>query len=179
MAIEDVALACALPGFTVIVPADGAERSGGDQHAMIEREGPTFLRCGRPKVPIIYPDGADFHDRKGEHVARRRRRHHRRQRDHGGDGPRCGRRRSTRKASTPASSTCTRSSRSMSTAIETAANETKAIVVAEEHLAYGGLGSTVAMVARRTEADQDGVRRCRGHLRDVGQAGRVARASTG
>jgi transketolase len=31
-------------------------------------------------------------------------------------------------------------------AIEKAANETKGIVVAEEHLAYGGLGSTVAMV---------------------------------
>jgi transketolase len=32
-------------------------------------------------------------------------------------------------------------------AIERAANETRGIVVAEEHMAYGGLGSTVAMVA--------------------------------
>jgi transketolase len=31
-------------------------------------------------------------------------------------------------------------------AIELAANETGGIVVAEEHLAYGGLGATVAMV---------------------------------
>jgi transketolase len=31
-------------------------------------------------------------------------------------------------------------------AIERAANETRAIVVAEEHLAYGGLGATVAAV---------------------------------
>ena len=31
-------------------------------------------------------------------------------------------------------------------ALEKAANETRAIVVAEEHLAYGGLGSAVAMV---------------------------------
>jgi transketolase len=32
------------------------------------------------------------------------------------------------------------------TALEKAANETRAVVVAEEHLAYGGLGSSVAMV---------------------------------
>jgi transketolase len=31
-------------------------------------------------------------------------------------------------------------------AIERAANETKGIVVAEEHLAWGGLGATVSMV---------------------------------
>src|SRR5680860_682007 len=78
MGIEDVALACALPGFTVIVPADGASTRAATA-AMLEREGPTFLRCGRPAVPVIYENGG--------------------------------------------------------------------IVVAEEHIAYGGLGATVALAA--------------------------------
>ncbi|MFP5299026.1 MAG: transketolase family protein, partial [Actinomycetota bacterium] len=43
MAIEDVALACALPGFTVVVPADGPSAEAAT-FAMLEREGPTFLR---------------------------------------------------------------------------------------------------------------------------------------
>src|ERR687897_2370 len=60
MAIEDVALACALPGFRVIVPADGPSTAAAT-HAMIERDGPTFLRCGRPSVPIVYKDGLEWH----------------------------------------------------------------------------------------------------------------------
>src|SRR5919106_972862 len=60
MAIEDVALACALPGFTVLVPADGPSASKATK-AMIERDGPTYLRCGRPNVPVVYPEGADLH----------------------------------------------------------------------------------------------------------------------
>src|SRR5918999_3338953 len=59
MAIEDVALACALPGFTVVVPADGPSAANATR-AMLARDGPTFLRCGRPKVPILYSDGADL-----------------------------------------------------------------------------------------------------------------------
>ena len=60
MAIEDVALACALPGFTVVVPADGPSAAAATT-AMLEREGPTFLRCGRANVPVVYPDGPDYH----------------------------------------------------------------------------------------------------------------------
>lgn len=60
MGIEDVALACALPGFTVIVPADGPT-AGLATHAMIERDGPHFLRCGRPAVPIVYDDPSKWH----------------------------------------------------------------------------------------------------------------------
>ncbi|MBA3432301.1 MAG: transketolase family protein, partial [Actinobacteria bacterium] len=40
MGIEDVALACALPGFEVIVPADGPTTAAATR-AMIAREGPT------------------------------------------------------------------------------------------------------------------------------------------
>src|SRR5918999_3438534 len=43
IAIEDVALACALPGVTVIVPADGPSAKAATL-AMIEREGPTYMR---------------------------------------------------------------------------------------------------------------------------------------
>ncbi|MGH2786844.1 MAG: transketolase family protein [Actinomycetota bacterium] len=144
MAIEDVALACALPGVTVIVPADGPSAAAAT-HAMIERDGPTFLRCGRPAVPLVYGDGLEWHPGKAtvmregddvtivangimvamaldaaeglaeEGVAARVIDMHTVKPADGG-------------------------------AIERAANETKGIVVAEEHLAYGGLGSIVSMI---------------------------------
>src|SRR6516165_6634592 len=53
MGIEDVALACALPGFVVLVPADeNSTRSA--TRAMLERTGPVYLRVGRPEVPRVY-----------------------------------------------------------------------------------------------------------------------------
>ena len=144
MAIEDVALACALPGFTVIVPADGPSAAAATA-AMIEREGPTFLRCGRPKVPLIYKDGADFHIGKANKL-----------RD--GDDV-------TIIANGIMVAMALDAAKGLEddgisarvldmhtvkpvdvAAIERAANETKGIVIAEEHLAYGGLGSIVAMV---------------------------------
>ena len=59
MGIEDVALACALPGFTVVVPADEPSTKKATE-AMIAHNGPVYLRAGRPNVPIVYPDGCDF-----------------------------------------------------------------------------------------------------------------------
>ena len=56
MGIEDVALACALPGFVVIVPAD-EDSTKAATSAMIEHDGPVYLRCGRPEVPKIYGGG--------------------------------------------------------------------------------------------------------------------------
>ena len=88
MAIEDVAQACAFPGMTVIVPADAPSARAATQ-AMIEREGPTFLRCGRPNVPVVYPNGPEMHVGHGEHRPRRRRHHSCSERDHGGDGAGC------------------------------------------------------------------------------------------
>jgi transketolase len=144
MAIEDVALACALPGFTVMVPADGPSTAAATA-AMIHREGPTFLRCGRPAVPVIYAEGADFHVGKANKL-----------RD--GDDV-------TIIANGIMVAMALDAAEALSddginarvldmhtvkpidvAAIEKAANETRAIVVAEEHLAYGGLGSGVAMV---------------------------------
>ena len=143
MAIEDVALACALPGFTVIVPADAPSTEAATK-AMIEREGPTFLRCGRPKVPILY-DGTEWHLGKATRL-----------RD-GTDITIIANGIMVAMALDAAEGLAGEGVNArvldMHTvkpidvaAIELAANETGGIVVAEEHLAYGGLGATVAMV---------------------------------
>lgn len=144
MAIEDIALACALPGFTVVVPADGTSTKAATV-AMLEREGPTFLRCGRPKVPVIYEDGADFQLGRANQL-----------RD-GGDvtiiangimvSMALDAAEALRKEGVEARVVDMHTVKPIDTAaIESAANETKGIVVAEEHLAYGGLGSIVSMV---------------------------------
>jgi len=57
MAIEDVALATSLPGFTVLVPAD-APSTRAATRAMMDHRGPVYMRTGRPKVPVVYTDGA-------------------------------------------------------------------------------------------------------------------------
>jgi transketolase len=59
MGIEDVALACALPGVTVIVPAD-ATSAGKATKAMLEHVGPVYLRCGRIELPEIYSADSEF-----------------------------------------------------------------------------------------------------------------------
>jgi transketolase len=144
MAIEDVALACALPGFTVVVPADGPSTTAAT-NALLEREGPTFMRCGRPGVPLIYDSGSQLQIGRANTVRE------------GDDitiianGIMVAMALDAAEALTedgvqarvldmhtvkPIDTDC----------IVKAANETRAIVVAEEHLAYGGLGSTVAMV---------------------------------
>ena len=69
MAIEDVGLACAFPGMTVVVPADGPSTAIAT-HALLEREGPTFMRCGRPSVPLLYNSRKRVPDRQGKHLER-------------------------------------------------------------------------------------------------------------
>ena len=144
MAIEDVALACALPGFTVIVPADGPSAAAATK-AMIEREGPTFLRCGRPKCPVIYDGDFDFQIGKANQLRE------------GDDVAIIANGIMVSMALDAAAGLADLgiSARVIdmhtvkpvdAEAIERAANETKAIVVAEEHLAHGGLGSIVSMV---------------------------------
>lgn len=144
MAIEDVALACSLPGFAVIVPADGAA-AGAATRAMIEHEGPVFLRCGRPKVPVLYGSDLDFRIGKANTL-----------RD-GDDVTLVANGIMVAMALDAAAALAAEGVEArvvdMHTVkpidvetIERAANETQGIVVAEEHLAYGGLGATVSMV---------------------------------
>src|SRR5205085_7128866 len=53
MGIEDVALAGALPGFTVVVPADDPSTRAAVR-ALHKLDGPAYMRTGRPNVPIVY-----------------------------------------------------------------------------------------------------------------------------
>jgi transketolase len=144
MAIEDVALACALPGFTVVVPADGPSTHAATS-ALIEREGPTFLRCGRPGVPLLYTDEHEIQIGKANTLRE------------GDDITIIANGIMVAMALDAAEGLAADGVQArvldMHTvkpidvnAIVKAANETGGIVVAEEHLAYGGLGSTVAMV---------------------------------
>src|SRR5688572_30345864 len=58
MAIEDVALACALPGFAVLVPADETATRAAVR-AAAQHDGPVYLRVGRPRAPIVYPTDSE------------------------------------------------------------------------------------------------------------------------
>lgn len=51
--VEDFALMCALPGFTVLVPSDEF-MTRALVHRMAEFDGPVYMRTGRAKAPILY-----------------------------------------------------------------------------------------------------------------------------
>jgi len=59
MGIEDIALACALPGFTVLVPCDANQTRAAVRQAA-EMDTPVYIRTGRGKAPIVYEDGNSF-----------------------------------------------------------------------------------------------------------------------
>ena len=148
MSVEDLSLACSLPGFTVISPAD--------ETAMIElvklaaeHFGPVFIRAGRPKVAKIYEPGQKFTIGQSIELLE------------GSDV--------TLIATGLLVAESIRAAETLETegisarvidfhtvkpldreAIARAARETGAIVVAEEHLADGGLGVRVAQVVAET-----------------------------
>src|SRR6195256_2664660 len=59
MSIEDLSLACSLPGFTVISPADEVSMMALVKRAA-ETYGPMFIRAGRLKAPVIYAPDQEF-----------------------------------------------------------------------------------------------------------------------
>src|SRR3974390_635024 len=59
MSIEDLSLACSLPGFTVLSPADEAAPIKLVK-AAAAHVGPVFIRTGRLKTPVIYSADQDF-----------------------------------------------------------------------------------------------------------------------
>ena len=147
MGIEDVGLACSLPYFTVVVPSDEISMDLAVQ-ALAKIKTPAYLRAGRPNVPIIYDKGCDFQLGKAIKV-----------RD-GKDltiianglmvAP------SIEAAEKLAGQGIQARVLDMHTvkpcddaAVLAAAKETGRILVAEEHLLHGGLGSVVAMSAAR------------------------------
>jgi len=146
-AIEDLALYCSLPGFNVVVPADAIETVEAVRVATAT-EGPFYIRLGRPKFPAVYKDGYRFN--LGKAVTMR-----------GGKDATviaCGIMvsKALEAASSLASQGVDCRVLNMPTlkpldegAIVEAAMQTGAIVVAEEHLLHGGLGSRVAQVVAR------------------------------
>lgn len=147
MGIEDVSLACSLPGVTVIVPADGVSAAAATE-AMLQHQGPVYLRLGRPKVAEVYHKGCHFEIGKARTV-----------RD--GDDATVIANGLMVAAALDAAEILKKDGVSLRVldmatvkpidedAIVKAARETGRIVVAEEHLAHGGLGSCVASVTAR------------------------------
>jgi transketolase len=143
-ALEDLALICSLPGFTVIVPADAIETAQAIR-AVAAHNGPCYVRLCRPKLPVIF--GNDYKFQIGRAVEMR-----------SGAAATiiaCG------VMVAPALEASTTLAQegigcrviNMSTlkpideaTIVKAAGETGAIVTAEEHQEHGGLGSIVARI---------------------------------
>jgi transketolase len=59
MAVEDLSLACALPGFVVLNPADEPSMKA-LVRAAAYHDGPVFIRAGRPPVPVLHSPGQKF-----------------------------------------------------------------------------------------------------------------------
>jgi len=147
MGIEDVSLACSLPNFTVVVPADEPST-----HNAVEAMGrirtPAYLRAGRPNVPIVYENGCDF--ALGKAIRLRE----------GNDLTIIANGLMVAAALEAAETLAKQGKQARvldmhtvkpldDAAVLAAARETGRIVVAEEHLAHGGLGSAVAMSVAR------------------------------
>jgi len=148
MSIEDLGLACSLPNFVVLSPADEVS-----MHALVHGSaahvGPVFIRAGRPKAPIVHAPGRSFAIGGSVQLT---------------DG-----RDVTIIAHGLLVAEALRAQESLESegisarvvdmysikpldraAIQRAARETRAIVVAEEHLVASGLGVRVAQVVTET-----------------------------
>jgi transketolase len=149
MGIEDVALACSLAGFTVMVPCDEPSARAATA-AMLEHRGPTYLRLGRSDAPVVYADGCDFQIGKANRVRE------------GSDVTIVANGLMVGIALDAAVELAQQGIEARvldmhtvkpidEVAIAAAARETGCLVVAEEHLPHGGLGSAVAGAVARTQ----------------------------
>lgn len=57
-AMEDVAIACALPGMSVIAPCDPEETRAATLHCVGQEAGPVYLRLGKAGEPVLGGPGA-------------------------------------------------------------------------------------------------------------------------
>jgi transketolase len=148
MSVEEIGLACSLAGFVVIAPADELSCKALVKAAAYHH-GPVFIRTGRPKAPIIYDAAQKFEIGKSIEVAQ------------GSDVTIIANgllvAQSLMAAETLEAEGISARVIDMHTAkpidreaIARAAAETRAIVVAEEHLVDGGLGVRVAQVVGET-----------------------------
>jgi transketolase len=144
--VEDLALICSLPGFTVIVPADAIETARAVEAAAASY-GPFYIRLCRPKSRLIY--GQDYRFKLGRAVTLRKGKDAtiiaiglmvkealEAAQNLKGEGIDC------RVLNMP-------TLKPIDEAAIIKAAETGAIITAEEHLEHGGLGSLVAQVAAR------------------------------
>jgi transketolase len=148
MGIEDVALACALPGFQVVVPCDEYSTRAAVR-ALNAHAGPAYLRTGRPNAPQVYQEGAAWQLGKATELRA------------GKDvtiiangllvGAALEAAAALEKEGISARVLDMHTVKPLDVdAVARAARETGGIVVAEEHLAHGGLGSAVAAAAAET-----------------------------
>lgn len=145
MSIEETALACSLPNFTVLAPADEVAAAALVRWAAAYA-GPVFIRTGRVKCPVVYQPDQQFEVGKAIEVIE------------GSDV--------TIIANGLLVAEAVRAHQALAAegisvrvvdmhtvkpldreAVRRAAVETGAIVVAEEHLVDGGLGVRVAQAA--------------------------------
>ena len=149
MGVEDIALACAMPGITVVVPADAVSAKKATR-AMLEHVGPVYLRCGRIDVPEIYTADSPFVIGKANTVK------------DGKDvtiianglmvGIALDAAAELAKTGVQARVIDLHTVKPLDEeAIVKAATETGRIVVAEEHLMAGGVGSAVATLLAKTK----------------------------
>ncbi len=146
-ALEDLALICSLPGFTVIVPADALETAQAIR-AVAAYQGPCYVRLVRGKLPVLLDD--TYHFEIGKAATLRE----------GKDAAIV----AIGTMVAPALEAATTLAKegiecrvlNMSTlkpidetAIIKAAGETGAIVTAEEHQEHGGLASIVSRIIAR------------------------------
>jgi transketolase len=147
MGIEDVSLACSLPYFTVVVPADEPSMHKAVE-SLAQIKTPAYLRAGRPAVPIVYENGCSFQLGKANQLR-------------AGTDLTIVANGLMVALALEAAETLTKQKINArvldmhtvkpcdDAAVLAAARETGRIVVAEEHLLHGGLGSVVAMSAAR------------------------------
>ena len=146
--IEDVALAATLQNFVVIVPADEHEMRAAVR-AAAQHKGPVYLRAGRPKAALVYDETKTFTIGKAD-VLRQ-----------GTDVAIVANGLLVAAAMEAAESLAVEgiSAHVVNLAcvkpldVDTlvAAAQTGALVVAEEHVSHGGLGSMVAMALAATK----------------------------
>ena len=145
--IEDLSLACSLPGFTVVAPSDAVEAVAAVR-AAAAMPGPFYVRLYRPATPVLHAEGCDFEIGKGE-VMRE-----------GNDASiiATGVMVATALEAAEALAQKGVSCRVLNIhtlcpldeeVIAAAARETGGVVTVEEHLSHGGLGSRVAQVLGR------------------------------
>ena len=140
--VEDVALACALPGFVVCIPSDEHTMRAAVR-AAVEHNGPVYLRLGRPKAYIVHEPSVHFEFGRSIQIR---------------DGKALtivANGLLVAQALVAADMLARRGVEARvldmhtvkpldAAALERASHETGAFVVAEEHMHHGGLGSAVA-----------------------------------